>query len=93
MSGALSFIPGPVGAGTISIRPIFAVGMAALGYFLALPFIYGIAWLPFPLLYLLSDGLYVLIYHVIGYRKAVVRQNLRNSFPEQVDSGIEGDRT
>jgi KDO2-lipid IV(A) lauroyltransferase len=57
--------------------------MGALGYYLALPVIYGIAWLPFPLLYLLSDGLYLLIYHVIGYRKAVVRQNLRNSFPER----------
>ena len=57
--------------------------MGAIGYYLALPFIYGIALLPFPLLYLLSDGLYLLLYKVIGYRVAVVRENLRKSFPEK----------
>ena len=57
--------------------------MRALGYHIALPFIYGIALLPFPLLYLLSDGLYLLLYKVIGYRTAVVRENLRKSFPEK----------
>lgn len=31
--------------------------MGTLGYFVALPFIYGISLLPFPLLYLLSDGI------------------------------------
>lgn len=57
--------------------------MGAVGYYLALPFIYGIALLPFPLLYLLSDVLYLLLYKVIGYRTAVVRENLRKSFPEK----------
>lgn len=57
--------------------------MGAIGYYLALPFIYGIAWLPFPLLYLLSDGLYLVLHKVIGYRTAVVRTNLRKSFPEK----------
>ena len=57
--------------------------MGAIGYYLALPFIYGIALLPFPLLYLLSDGLDLLLYKVIGYRVAVVRENLRKSFPEK----------
>ncbi len=42
-----------------------------------------ISLLPFPLLYGLSDFLYVLIYHVTGYRKKVVLQNIRNSFPEK----------
>ena len=57
--------------------------MGAIGYYLILPFIYAIAWLPFPLLYVLSNGLFVLLYHVFGYRKKVVRINLRNSFPEK----------
>lgn len=57
--------------------------MGAIGYYIALPFIYGIAVLPFPLLYLLSDGLYLLLYTMIGYRTAVVRENLRKSFPEK----------
>lgn len=42
-----------------------------------------ISLLPFPLLYGLSDFLYVMIYHVIGYRKKVVLQNIKNSFPEK----------
>lgn len=57
--------------------------MGTLGYYIALPFLYGIAWLPFPLLYVLSDVLFVLLFHVIGYRRKVVRTNLRNSFPEK----------
>jgi KDO2-lipid IV(A) lauroyltransferase len=34
-------------------------------------------------LYVLSDFFFVIIYHIIGYRKKVVTQNLRNSFPEK----------
>ena len=62
--------------------------MGTLGYFVALPFIYGISLLPFPLLYLLSDGIYVLIYKVLGYRKEVVINNLRNSFPEKDEAEL-----
>src|ERR1051325_7139389 len=50
-------------------------------------FYYGIvvpiSLLPFPLLYALSDLLYVVIYYLVGYRKKVVMQNLANSFPEK----------
>jgi Kdo2-lipid IVA lauroyltransferase/acyltransferase len=62
--------------------------MGTLGYYIALPFIYGISLLPFPLLYLLSDGMYLLIYRILGYRKQVVLSNLRNSFPEKSESEI-----
>ena len=62
--------------------------MGTLGYFVALPFIYGISLLPFPLLYLLSDGIYVLIYKVLGYRKEVVMNNLRYSFPEKDEAEL-----
>jgi KDO2-lipid IV(A) lauroyltransferase len=34
-------------------------------------------------LYVLSDGLYYLIYYVARYRRKVVRKNLTNSFPEK----------
>ncbi len=47
---------------------------------------YGIArpisYLPFRVLYWLSDFLYIVAYYVVGYRKKVVRQNLKNSFPK-----------
>ncbi len=54
---------------------------------LNLLFFYGvlipISYLPYPVLYFISDGLYVMIYKVIGYRKKVVLQNIANSFPEK----------
>nr|WP_255594056.1 lysophospholipid acyltransferase family protein [Pontibacter sp. HSC-14F20] len=46
--------------------------------------------LPLPVLYLLADFLFVLVYYVIGYRKKVVLQNLRNSFPEKSEQEIQG---
>ncbi len=43
----------------------------------------GIGKIPFKMLYGISDGLYFLIYHVVGYRKKVVRKNLTECFPEK----------
>lgn len=60
--------------------------MATLGYYIALPFLYGIALLPLPLLYLLSDAVFVLLFHAVRYRRGVVRTNLRNSFPEKSEA-------
>ncbi|MFD2514472.1 lysophospholipid acyltransferase family protein [Pontibacter locisalis] len=48
----------------------------------------GLSLLPFPVLYLLSDFLFLLSYHIIGYRKKVVLHNLRNSFPEKGEQEI-----
>ena len=48
----------------------------------------GLSLLPLPLLYVLSDFLFLLVYHVVGYRKKVVLQNLRNSFPEKGEQEI-----
>ncbi|SIR30982.1 KDO2-lipid IV(A) lauroyltransferase [Pontibacter lucknowensis] len=42
------------------------------------------------MLYLLADFLFVLVYYVVGYRKKVVLQNLRNSFPEKSEQEIQG---
>ena len=39
--------------------------------------------LPFKVLYAISDIVYVLVYHVVGYRKKIVRKNLTASFPEK----------
>ncbi|MBI4945237.1 MAG: lysophospholipid acyltransferase family protein [Bacteroidetes bacterium] len=62
--------------------------MKAIGFYLVLPFIYLISILPFPVLYLLSDFVFVLIYYVIGYRRNVVTENLRNSFVEKSEKEI-----
>ncbi|MFA7140471.1 MAG: lysophospholipid acyltransferase family protein [Proteiniphilum sp.] len=44
---------------------------------------YLIALLPFWVLYLLSDLLYLIVYHIVRYRRKLVRKNLRNAFPEK----------
>ena len=62
--------------------------MAAIIYYLTLPFIYLLSLLPFRILYLISDGLYLLLYYVICYRKKIVHANLKNSFPEKTVAEI-----
>jgi KDO2-lipid IV(A) lauroyltransferase len=62
--------------------------LQALVYYIVLPFIYLLAIVPFPLLYFLSDGVYILLYHVLRYRRKIVRQNLTNSFPEKQQKEI-----
>ena len=46
-------------------------------------FLKAIGKIPFWFLYKISDITYFLIFHVIGYRKKVVFENLTNSFPEK----------
>lgn len=52
-------------------------------YRLIYAWMYIHALLPFWALYLLSDVAYLLIYYLVGYRKQVTRQNLKNSFPDK----------
>lgn len=63
--------------------------MKAISYYLVLPLLYAISLLPFWAMYLLSDGLYVIVYRVVGYRKKVVQTNLRNAFPEKTAQEIQ----
>jgi KDO2-lipid IV(A) lauroyltransferase len=62
--------------------------LSVIIYYLSLPFIYLLSIIPFPLLYLISDGFYLLIYYVFGYRKKVVFANLKNSFPEKTTTEL-----
>jgi KDO2-lipid IV(A) lauroyltransferase len=55
--------------------------MSKIFSFLGVFFIHLVAYLPFPILYALSDFFYLIIYHLIGYRRKVVRKNLQNAFP------------
>ncbi|MEL6676114.1 MAG: lipid A biosynthesis acyltransferase, partial [Bacteroidota bacterium] len=57
--------------------------MQAIGYYISLPFLYGLSYLPFWLLYVFSDLTFFLVYYIIGYRKKVVHQNLANAFPDR----------
>jgi len=47
-----------------------------------------LAFFPLPILYLLADFLYFVAFRVVGYRKRVVWQNLKNSFPEKSDQEL-----
>ena len=44
-----------------------------------------LALMPWWVLYLHADVFYFFVYHLIGYRKKVVRQNLAECFPERDD--------
>jgi len=56
--------------------------------YIGLSFIYLISLLPHWILYGISDFFYFMVYHVFGYRKKVVNENLRNSFPEKSEKEI-----
>ncbi len=62
--------------------------MQFLVYILVYPILWIISILPFRLLYLFSDGVYILIYYIVGYRKKVVSDNLRLVFPNKSDDEI-----
>lgn len=47
-----------------------------------------LAGLPLSILYLISDFAYPIIYHVIRYRRRLVRENLKCSFPEKSEKEI-----
>lgn len=57
--------------------------MQFLGYAAAYVFLWTITWFPLGALFLIGDLFYFLAYRVIGYRKDIVRSNLKNSFPEK----------
>lgn len=55
-------------------------------------FFYGFTWLiaqiPSRAIAIISDFTYIIIYHLVRYRRDVVRQNLKNSFPEKTTEEI-----
>lgn len=55
-------------------------------YYIIYPLLYLLSLLPWSVLYLLSDAVYVVLYHITGYRKEVVIKNLSIAFPEKSDT-------
>ena len=53
---------------------------------------YGTLWLlsllPLRVHYVLSDIIYLLVYHVVGYRRRMVRRNMADSFPEKTEAEL-----
>ena len=54
-------------------------------FYIMFPLWYVLSRLPLRLLYVLSSGLYLLVYHVVRYRRKLVRRNLRDSFPDKTE--------
>jgi Kdo2-lipid IVA lauroyltransferase/acyltransferase len=52
-------------------------------YYIIYGFLYLLSLLPFFVLYLLSDFVYMLLYYVFGYRKKIVMDNISIAFPEK----------
>ena len=55
--------------------------MQFLLYIFLYPILWCISMLPFRILYIVSDGVYLLTYYIIGYRKKTVRENLALALP------------
>lgn len=49
----------------------------------------ALAWLPWPVLYVLADFFYLTLVYAVPYRRRVVLENLRNSFPEKPTAELE----
>ncbi len=57
-------------------------------YYAVFAFWYFISLFPLKLLYVLSDGLFYLVYYVVRYRRPLVRKNLTSSFPDKSEGEI-----
>jgi Kdo2-lipid IVA lauroyltransferase/acyltransferase len=55
-------------------------------YYILFGFFYMLSLLPMRILYILSDGIYGVVYYVIGYRKKIAMKNLEIAFPEKSDT-------
>ncbi len=62
--------------------------MQFLVYILVYPFLWLISILPFRILYVVSDCLYLILYRIFGYRKKVVTENLKLALPNKTEKEI-----
>ena len=52
-------------------------------YYLVYAFFYIMSLLPWRVMYIISDFIYLIVYYVVGYRKDIVMNNLLIAFPEK----------
>ena len=55
-------------------------------YYFTYGCLYLVSLLPMRILYIIADGIYGLVYYMIGYRRKVVMDNLLIAFPEKTES-------
>ncbi|AWG27011.1 lysophospholipid acyltransferase family protein [Flavobacterium kingsejongi] len=54
-------------------------------FILVYPILWCISILPFRILYFFSDIIYFIVYHIVGYRKETVRENMAIALPHLTD--------
>lgn len=59
--------------------------MQRLVYWVAYPFLWVVSKMPFPLFYFFSDCVCFVVYHIVRYRRATVRNNLELVFPDKAE--------
>jgi len=57
-------------------------------YILFFPILWLLSLLPFRVLYFLSKGVYFITFYIIKYRRKIVYNNIKNSFPEKSEAEI-----
>jgi KDO2-lipid IV(A) lauroyltransferase len=57
-------------------------------YFVIYGLLYLISLLPFSVLYFFSDGIYFFLFYVFGYRRKIVKANLKIAFPEKSEKEV-----
>ncbi len=62
--------------------------MGTIGFYIFYGFYRIMALLPLRVLYILSDFLYLLLYYFPSYRRKIVGNNLKNSFPEKSEEEL-----
>ena len=62
--------------------------MMKLLYWLTYGTLNLLSLLPLWVHYLISDAIYLVVYRLVGYRKKLVRKNLKDSFPEKTEAEI-----
>lgn len=62
--------------------------MKLLAFYCVYPIVWFLSILPLRILYIFSDILFIINFYIIGYRKKVVKENLKLAFPEKTDKEI-----
>jgi KDO2-lipid IV(A) lauroyltransferase len=62
--------------------------MQAVAFYLIYPILWIISRLPFPIVYMISDFFYFNTYYILGYRKEVIKNNIRIAFPKKSEKEI-----
>lgn len=62
--------------------------MQLLAYIIVYPFLWLISLLPFRILYIISDVVFLFVYYVFGYRRKVVTNNIKMALPNKTDKEV-----